>query len=63
MATASNENSRVGELRTAIKRMKDEIMQMDQRKEMISWELRRAMMRNRDGGKEEYIEVKYLEEL
>lgn len=63
MASADNENSRVGELKAAVSRLEREILDMDQRKEILSWELRRLMVSQKNKSKDDYLEMSYLEEL
>ena len=63
LATADNENSRVGELKAAVTRLRREILDMDQQKEIMSWQLRRLMMRQKNKGKDDYLEVSFMEEL
>ena len=64
LATADNENSRVGELKAAVTRLKREILDMDQQKEIMSWQLRRSILKQKNKGKDEYLEISYnIEEL
>ena len=64
LATADNENSRVGELKAAVTRLKREILDMDQQKEIMSWQLRRSILKQKNKGKDDYLEISYnIEEL
>ena len=64
LATANNENSRVGELKAAVTRLKREILDMDQQKEIMSWQLRRSILKQKNKGKDDYLEISYnIEEL
>ena len=64
LATANNENSRVGELKAAVTRLKREILNMDQQKEIMSWQLRRSILKQKNKGKDDYLEISYnIEEL
>lgn len=36
---------------------------MDQQKEIMAWELRRLILRQKNRGKDDYLEISYMEEL
>lgn len=40
-----------------------EIKEMDQKKEIMSWELRRQLLRQKNKGKDDYLEINYIEDV
>lgn len=60
-ATAeSNEGSKVATIKSAIAVLKRELTEMDQKREILSWELRNHILRQKGKGKDDYLEINYF---
>jgi chromosome segregation ATPase len=62
LATTESENTRLNELKAGVGRLQKELVEMEQKKEILSWELRRHLLRQKNKGKDDYLEINYLEE-
>jgi PAS domain-containing protein len=52
---ASSEGNKIGEMKGAVGRLQREIIEMDQKREIVSWELRRHLLKQKNGGKDDYL--------
>lgn len=55
LATSENENNRLKDIKAAVSNLRAEIKEMDQKKEIMSWELRRHLLRQKNRGKDDYL--------
>lgn len=62
LATTESENTRLNELKAGVGRLQKELVEMEQKKEILSWELRRHLLRQKNKGKDDYLEINYLDE-
>jgi hypothetical protein len=53
----------VSVIQKAISVLKRELIEMDQRREIVSWQLRNMIARQKGKGKDDYLEISYLDEL
>jgi hypothetical protein len=47
-------------MRAGISSIIREIKEMEQKKEIISWQLRNYLLRQKNKGKDDYLEINYL---
>lgn len=53
--TETSESKKVGQIKAAIASMRRELVEMDQKREIVSYEIRRSMLLSRGRGKEDYL--------
>ena len=61
MAGSDNDANKVKDIKAAILILKKELLGMDQKTEIFSWELRRHLLKQKNRGKDDYLEINYLE--
>ena len=59
----SSENNKVSEIRAAIGTLRRELLEMDQKREILSWQVRQHILGERGKGKDDYLEINYFEEV
>lgn len=62
LVTAQSENSKLNELKVGVVRLRKQLVQMQQKKEILSWQLRQNILRLKNKGKDDFLEITYLEE-
>lgn len=62
LATSADDSKDIKNMRAGITRIIQEIKEMEQKKEIISWELRNHLLRQKNKGKDDYLEINYLGE-
>jgi hypothetical protein len=59
----TSEGNKVPAIQAAIAVLKREMIEMDQKREIVSWELRNMIAKQKGKGKDDYLEISYLDEL
>ena len=59
----SSEGNKVSMIQGAITRLKKQLLQMDQKREILSWQLRRQIGNDKNKGKDDYLQISYFDEL
>ena len=59
----TSEGNKVSVIQKAISVLKKEMIEMDQKREIVSWELRNMIVKQKGKGKDDYLEISYLDEL
>lgn len=62
LATDNDSNKDIKNMRAALTQLIQEIKEMEQKKEILSWQLRTYLLRQKNKGKDDYLEINYLGE-
>ena len=59
----TSEGNKVSAIKSAITSLRRELIEMDQKRQIVSWELRNMIGKQKIKGKDDYLEISYMDEL